>query len=120
MALTTLTRSPRRAPDLVVCMAPEGSATVVTLLGKADLTTLPLVTDTLDRVIGDHRGPVIMELAEIHFIDSAMVRALSQASRALGERGRQLTIRSPSPAAVRVLELFGLSQLIVPGRNDGQ
>ena len=118
MTLTTLTQSARRAPDLIMSMSTEGPATVVALRGEADLATLPVLKEMLDRVIRAHDGPVVVELAETRFIDSGTVRALSHANRTLGERGRRLTIRSPSRTAVRVLELFGLSDLITPGGDE--
>jgi len=118
MTLTTVARSARRAPGLLMSVSTEGAATVVALRGEADIATLPDVKEMLDRVIRAHDGPLIVELADTPFIDSGTVRALAQASRVLGERGRRMTIRSPSPMAVRVMELFGLCGLIVPGSDD--
>jgi len=118
MTLTTLTTSARRAPEFVMSMSTEGPATVVALHGEADVATLPTVEEMLDKVTRAHDGPLIVELAETRFIDSGTVRALAQASRVLHERGRPMTIRSPSPMAVRVMEFFGLGGLIVPGGDD--
>lgn len=120
MTLTTLTRSARRARDLVVSISAEGPATVVALDGEADVATLPAVNRMLDRAIRAHDGPVIVELAETRFIDIGTVRALAHASRALAGRGRRLTVRSASRTAVRVLELFGLSDRIVAGGDENR
>lgn len=120
MTLTTLRPSARRAPQLVVSMSTEGSATVVALCGEADISTLFLVTRMLDRAIRAHDGPVVVELADTRFIDSGTVQIISQASEALVEQGRRLTIRSPSGVAVRVLEIYGLSDLIMPGGYEDQ
>ncbi|HZU74303.1 MAG TPA: STAS domain-containing protein [Acidimicrobiales bacterium] len=119
MALTTLTLRARRTPELVVSMSAEGRATVVTLCGEADNATLPLVTRMLDRARA-HDGPVVVDLAATHFINSGTVRVIGQVAHALAEQGRRLTIRSPSDLAVRVLELHGLSDLIMPGGGEGQ
>ncbi|HZT64601.1 MAG TPA: STAS domain-containing protein [Acidimicrobiales bacterium] len=120
MTLTTQRPSARRAPQLVVSMSTEGPASVVALQGEADNATLPLVTRMLDRAIRAHDGPVVVELAGTRFIDSGTVRIISQVAQALAEHGRRLTVRSPSELAVRVLELHGLSDLIVPGGGEDQ
>ena len=119
MTLATLTPSAGRATEqLAVSVSSEGPAAVVALRGEVDVATLPVVREMLDRVVRAHDGPVVVELAGTRFIDSGTVRALAQASRALGQRGHGLTIRSPSPLAIRVFGLFGLCDLIVQGEDD--
>ena len=120
MSLSTFTPSARRAPGLVISISTEGGATVVALRGEADIATLSLVTRMLDRAVRAHDGPVVAELAETCHIDSGTVRLLGQAAQALAKQGRSLTIRSPSRTAVRVLELFGLSDLITPGEDEDE
>ena len=92
----------------------DGTTTVITLRGEADLFTLPVVVDVLARVIAEHDGPVIVDLAHTDFIDTGTVRALGWAWRFLREVGRTLTLRSPSAVAARVVGQFGLSHLIEP------
>jgi anti-anti-sigma factor len=92
----------------------EGSTTVLVLRGEADLAARALVSDALSRVIGSHTGDVVVDLAEVEFIDTAIVRVLADAQRFLDHHGRALTIRSPSRLATRVLNLFGLTDLVEP------
>ncbi|MHB1446275.1 MAG: STAS domain-containing protein [Acidimicrobiales bacterium] len=115
MTATTLAPSARRARELVLSICTEGPATVVALQGEADVVTLALVKTTLDRVARDYAGPVVIELAETTFIDSATIRAVTDTGRALDTQGRLLTVRSPSPTALRLLELFAISNLAMPG-----
>ncbi len=116
MTLTGLVQLSRPAPGLVVSVSAEGAATVIALRGEADSATLPIVVDMFARVAADHRGPVVVDLAQTEFIDTATVRVLGRAWQFLGHRGRQLTLRSPSTPAVRVLAFFGLSHLVEPGQ----
>lgn len=118
MTLTTLRPSARRAPQLVVSMSTEGRVAVVALQGEADNATLSLVTRMLDRAIRAHDGPVVVDLVGTRFIDSGTIRVISQSAQALAEQGRRLTIRSPSDLTVRVLALYGLSDLIMPGGGE--
>ena len=114
MTLTELAQPTLPAAALVASVTTEGTNTVVTLRGEADLFTLPTVVDVLAQVIADHDGPVIVDLTHTEFIDSGSMRALARAWQFLGGRGRTLALRSPSATAVRVLTLLGLSHLIEP------
>jgi len=116
----TLTMTPsliRRAPGLVVSVSTEGSASAVTLRGEADYATLSAVRDVLELVIADCGGPIVVDLSETRFIDSATIRALVEASQELEHRSRRLTIRMPSRMVIRMLELLGSSHLILAGEE---
>jgi anti-sigma B factor antagonist len=119
MTLTEFAQSPLPADVLVASRATEGDATVVALRGEADLFTLSVISDVLVSVIADHDGPVVVDLAEIAFIDSGSIRVLARAAEFLGDRGRELTLRSPSRIVVRMLTLLGLSHLIEPVNQSG-
>ena len=58
-------------------------------------------------------------LAQAEFIDTATARVLGRAGEFLGHRGRQLTPRSPSRLAIRVLAVFGLCHLVEPSQPLG-
>jgi anti-anti-sigma factor len=109
MALATLVHLTPPAAGLDVSVSAETGATVIALRGEADVATLPVVVDALTRVIADHRGDVVVDLAETEFIDTATLRALLRAREVLDWGGRRLTFRSPSRIAGRVLAVFGLS-----------
>ena len=112
MALATLVHLTPPAAGLDVSVSAGTGATVIALRGEADVATLPVVVDALTRVIADHRGDVVVDLAETEFIDTATLRALLRAREVLDWGGRRLTFRSPSRIAGRVLAVFGLSHLV--------
>jgi anti-anti-sigma factor len=114
MTLTRLEQSTLPTDALVASLSTEGDSTVVALRGEADVSTLPVIVDVLARVIADHDGPVVIDLAEIAFIDTGSIRALARAEAFLGGRGRELTLRSPSRMAVRMVTLLELAHLIEP------
>jgi anti-sigma B factor antagonist len=114
MTLTELAQSTLPTGGLVVSLSTEDDATVVALRGEADLFTLPVINDVLARVIADHDGPVVLDLADVAFIDTGSIRAIARAAEFLGDRGRELTLRSPSRMVVRMLTLLQLSHLIEP------
>jgi anti-anti-sigma factor len=92
----------------------EGPRTVVALRGEADISTRPVLSDVLSLVIATRTGDVVIDLAELEFIDSATVRLLATAHQLLDRHDRKLTFRSPSRLAVRVLAVFELTRLIEP------
>jgi anti-anti-sigma factor len=102
-------------PDPAPGRATDGTRTVVILRGEWDVSTRPLLADVLSRVIAADGGDVVLDLGEAEFIDSAIVRAFVVGRQLLNRHGRSLTFRSPSRLAIRVLEVFGLTDLIETG-----
>ncbi|MEA3056469.1 MAG: anti-sigma factor antagonist [Actinomycetota bacterium] len=113
MTLAEVSQSNVRA-GMVASVSEDGTAAVITFRGEADLFTLPVIVDVLARVIADHDGAIVVDLGHTEFIDTTVVRALARAWQFLDDRGRTLTLRSPSSAASRVIALLGLSRLIEP------
>jgi anti-anti-sigma factor len=114
VGLTALEQSILPTDALVASLSTEGHTTIVALRGDADLFTLPVIVDVLARVIADHDGPLVIDLAELAFIDTGSIRAVARAAALLGDHGRELTLRSPPRIAVRMLTLLDLSHLIQP------
>ena len=117
MSAATLVQSAPPAVGLDVVMFTEGATTIVALRGEADIATLPVVVDALARVIADRDGDVVVDLAQTDFMDTAALRAVLVAREELHAGERQLTLRSPSRIAVRLLGVFGLSHLVRPAPN---
>jgi anti-anti-sigma factor len=101
-------------PGLTLSAFSEAAVTVIALRGEADVATLPALIDMLARVSAEEDGPVVVDLADTGFVDTATVRTLVRARQFLGEHGRQLTFRAPSRQAARLLVFAGLSDLITP------
>ena len=114
MSVTTLVQPTPPVVDLDVLLYDEGGSTLVVLRGEADICTLPVVVDALARVIAERDGNVVVDLAQTKFIDTAALRAVLRARQVLAGGERQLTLRSPSRIAGRLLSVFGLSHLVSP------
>jgi anti-anti-sigma factor len=108
MTLTVL------AWTLTTVVRQEGSRTAVVMRGEADSFTLPVVADALSRTFDVGAGDVVVDLAEVGFIDVATVRALSVWRELLAREGRTLTFRCPSRLAGRVLDIFALGDAVEP------
>ena len=114
MSVATLVQPTPQVVGLDVFLHAEGGSTVVVLRGEADIFTQPVVVDALARVIAERDGNVVVDLAQTAFIDTAALRAVLRAREVLAGGGRQLTLRSPSRIAGRLLAVFGLSHLVSP------
>lgn len=114
MSVTKEMPFPAPVAGLAATVFAEGAGTVVVLRGEADRATLQVVVDALSDVIADRAGDVVVDLAQMEFIDTAALRAVLRARETLESDGRQLTLRSPSRIAGRLLGVFGLCHLVNP------
>ncbi len=91
---------------LRVHVTPDGS---IVASGDIDVAGGPL----LEAVIIDREAqmgestPIVIDLADVAFIDSSGLRSLLSASRRAGERATTVVLRSPSPSVQRLLEITG-------------
>jgi anti-anti-sigma regulatory factor len=70
--------------------------------------------DILVTAIVDRDGAVVVDLADIHLVDSTAGLVLARAGEFLGHHGRTLTLRAPTPPTIEILATFGLSDLQEP------
>ncbi len=116
MTLTRFALSGDAAPGLKVSFHIEGPSTVIVARGEVDVASVPDLVDMLAWVFGKFDGPVVVDLAETDFVDTAAIRVLARARQFLGDYGRPLTLRSPPRQADRLLRLVGLSDLVTLAR----
>ena len=114
MSVTSQGPQPFPGAGLAATVFADGVVTVVALRGEADRATLHVVRDALADVISEREGDVVVDLAQTEFMDTAALRAVLRAREKLEATGRQLTLRSPSRSAGRLLGVFGLGHLTSP------
>ncbi len=102
---------PRRS--LLEVVALPGPQTTLELAGELDPGTASTLQDRLTDLAADTAvSSVVVDLAQITFLDSSGVRALVAGNQALRARSAELILRSPNPNVRRVLEVTGLTQLL--------
>lgn len=114
MSVATQGPPPFLVAGLAASVFADGAVTVVALRGEADRATLHVVRDALADVIAEGQGDVVVDLAQTEFMDTGALRAVLRARDTLEGTGRQLTLRSPSRSAGRLLAVFGLGHLADP------
>lgn len=78
----------------------------VSLAGELDIATVPALEETLADVSSDE-GSLILELAELTFMDSTGLRAFLRVARQREAVGR-LVLRGPTARVLKVLDISGV------------
>ena len=77
-------------------------ATVIHVRGEIDMATCERLRDAIE----PHLGPkqtIVLDLSEVHFMDSSSLHVLEQARGTLTSDGGSLILRNPSEAARALL-----------------
>jgi len=90
-----------------------GECTMIEVSGELDLSTTDELWETLSEALSTRDLPVLLDLAELRFCDSAGLAVLVRTHNALEARGQRLVVARPTSIVSRVLELSGVSQAIV-------
>jgi anti-anti-sigma factor len=96
---------PREQP--VISVDEVGDALVVRLGGDLDLYNVEQVKAGLADAVDRGRARLVVDLAEVEFVDSTALGAFVEARRAHGDGFR---LASPQPEVRRALEISGLDR----------
>jgi anti-anti-sigma factor len=84
------------------------------LRGEHDLSTASELAATIARAIADDEdADLVIDLADVTFMDASTITVLLRARRYLEERSRHLLLRAPSRSTRRLLVLCALEDLIL-------
>jgi anti-anti-sigma factor len=90
----------------------DGRLTIA-LSGELDIATAPAVLQCLDKHRGSHRGPVVIDLRSLSFLDSSGLRVLIAAdSYARGDGWDLRILLQESSPVRRTLEVSGLERML--------
>ena len=90
----------------------DGNAFVVSLSGEADLHTAPRLKQALDGVVGLGGKSVVVDLADVSFIDSTTLGVLGRTQSRLADHGGRLVIVASDRRVLRTLEITGLDRML--------
>jgi anti-anti-sigma factor len=83
--------------------------TVLTLRGELDIAAAPLIHSSVNEVIAGHA--LVLDLAEVTFIDSAVLKELLRARVELAARDVRFLIAAVQPPVRRLLDLTRTAEL---------
>lgn len=98
-------------PLFTVTVTQDSDRATVTLRGELDLMSVALLIECLARLT-PAVGAVILDFAELDFIDCSGLHAIADAAHTLAAQGDSLSIHSPLPHARRVLGLVKFGQVV--------
>jgi len=97
-----------RAEDFHTEVSISQSETVVALSGELDVASSQGLSEELINLIDDGTTELVIDLAQLAFIDSTGLSAILRANKKLDGKG-QLVLRQPTPLVRQVLEVTGLT-----------
>lgn len=101
-------------------IAPNAGRTVVWVRGDQDLSTVAVLSETMNRAIALDDANLVIDLSDVQFMGAATIGAIVEAREVLRLRARTLALRAPSPCAQRVVGLCGLADRFDADRlHDG-
>lgn len=92
--------------------ASDPGQTVVAASGQVDLATAPQLAEALAKAQGNGGAEIVVDLADVDFLDSAGVRVLVEAAQAARQRDGVLSVRGARSWVAKVLEITGVDELI--------
>jgi anti-anti-sigma factor len=102
----------QQTPTLMVRDEWDDGAATVTVRGEIDTTTAGVLSECLDWVVRMDPERLVIDLAQVCFLDSCAVHALADIWHML-PRHCPLVLRSPNRQARRVFEVTGLDAVCV-------
>lgn len=91
---------------------PREDVVVVAMRGEADLGALAAIDVSFDEATS-HPGPIVVDLADLDFLDSSGLRALIQGHSRVVSQGRRFGLACPSGSVVHsVLELTQMHRVM--------
>lgn len=91
---------------------PATGSVSVSATGELDLATKPELTDALARAMDMHPH-VVVDLAEVTFMDASVIGVLISSRRQALARGGSLVVVSASPWITKVLHASGAAAVLV-------
>jgi anti-sigma B factor antagonist len=86
---------------------------VIRLAGDLDIATSPRLIAAVRELVANGHGQIELDCSQIEFVDSAGVRALIVSRNETSRRGIRFDLMATSRAMSRVLDMTGLSALLV-------
>lgn len=98
-----------RSPEFDISIVSMGDVYVVRLSGELDLASASGLTERLVDTAG---STVVVDLADLSFMDSSGISALVMARNRMAENGDSLILSRPQAMVFRVLETVGLADWV--------
>jgi anti-sigma B factor antagonist len=89
----------------------EGMSVCLRLDGEVDADTVHLVEDAMSPALDRRCTRLVVDLADVSFMDSSGLRVLVVARNALDDRGAEMVIAGDNDQLRRLFEISGLASV---------
>ncbi len=97
--------------DLTVQSRASGDALILTIAGDVDSYSAPELARAFDEAIDSGRGPVIVDLTAVTFLNSAGLGALVATHKRLLSASRAMRLVCTDERIIRLLEITDLTEV---------
>jgi anti-anti-sigma factor len=91
--------------------APDGQV-VIDLRGEVDVYNAPRLREELSRLFQAGRNDILLNVQRLAFVDSTGLGVIIAAAKRAGDAGGHVTLRAPTRAVQRVLDLTQLRRFL--------
>jgi anti-sigma B factor antagonist len=102
---------PEAPATLELTISEHDGETVLSAAGELDVNTAPELREQLARLVNDGARQIVVDLADVSFVDSTALSVLVSALKRLRQSDGDLALASPTPSVRRVFEITGLTRL---------
>lgn len=93
---------------------PDGTSAEVVLEGDLDNLSVPVLREALESLYAQDCFHIELNLAGLSFTDSSGLGAMVGAWRRCQREGGSLLVRNPSAGVRRLMDMTGISKLLLP------
>jgi anti-sigma B factor antagonist len=98
-------------PALDIAPEREADRLVLRLRGDVDMAAAEVLTAALSHAVTEPVPEVVVDLADVGFLDSTGIRVLLEGRERARERGIVITARDPQPVVLNVLRITNVAEL---------
>jgi anti-anti-sigma factor len=92
-----------------VDVATEDGTSVIRLSGELDMVSVDRIRPVVEEALGAGSDRLVFDVSGLEFMDSSGIALLVSATR----RAEQVELRHPTPIVRRLIELTGLTELLL-------
>ena len=89
----------------------EGSVTILDLSGEIEVSEVPKLRDVLINLLEQNSGGLLVNIANVVFIDSAGLSMLIAVNRQAQKRGGRFAVSNPQPTVQQVFRLTQMNKV---------
>ena len=99
--------------DFNVALSEKANIPVVQVMGEIDLYTSSQLNDTLSQAVEKGQSLVVLNLEEVHFIDSTGLGTIASHAESFSHKGGHIHVVCSKLQLKKIFDVSGLSQTIV-------